>query len=194
MDEINDFKDGHAKPTKTTKGGKVSNKAPTYPVATIAKLLMLSDRRVQQLTKEGVIPKAERGRYELAPAVQGYIRFLQERSLRSDASPIDYHVEKARLTKLQADTAEIELAKAREDVASVAQIERNLSGLFAEVRTNIRNIPDRVVSSLIGSTDEREFKTVLLREIDLVLTALAESDVLIEASDDDEDADADGEV
>lgn len=85
--------------------------APTYPVSTIAKLLLLSDRRVQQLTKEGVIPKAERGRYELAPAVQGYIRYLQERSLRTDSSPIDYHMEKARLTKAQADSAEIEAAK-----------------------------------------------------------------------------------
>jgi phage terminase Nu1 subunit (DNA packaging protein) len=194
MDEINDFKDRNAKPTKTTKGGKVSNKAPTYPVATIAKLLMLSDRRVQQLTKEGVIPKAERGRYELAPAVQGYIRFLQERSLRSDSSPIDYHVEKARLTQMQASLAEIELVKARGDVVSVDQVTKNLAGLFAEVRTNIRNIPGRVVSSLIGMTDEREFKAVLLREIDLVLTALAEADVLVEPSDDDEDAGADGQT
>jgi phage terminase Nu1 subunit (DNA packaging protein) len=169
-------------------------KNPTYPVSTIAKLLMLSDRRVQQLTKDGVIPKAERGRYELAPAVQGYIRFLQERSLRSDASPIDYHVEKARLTKAQADQAEIELAKARSDVASVSQIERNLSGLFAEVKTNLRNIPDRVVSSLIGMTDEREFKTVMLREIDLVLLALAESDVLIEPAEDEAGFSADGAV
>jgi len=47
--------------------------APTYPVSTIAKLLLLSERRVQQLTKEGVIPKAERGRYELAPAVQARV-------------------------------------------------------------------------------------------------------------------------
>lgn len=168
--------------------------APTYPVATIAKLLLLSDRRVQQLTKEGVIPKAERGRYELAPAVQGYVRFLQERSLRSDSSPIDYHMEKARLTKAQADSAEIEAAKARQDVASVKQIEKNLAGLFAEVRTNIRNIPDRVVSSLIGMTDEREFKNILAREIDLALDALAESDVLIEASEEAEESTADGEI
>lgn len=171
-----------------------STVAPTYPVATIAKLLLLSDRRVQQLTKEGVIPKAERGRYELAPAVQGYIRFLQERSLRSDSSPIDYHMEKARLTKAQADSAEIEAAKARQDVASVKQIEKNLAGLFAEVRTNIRNIPDRVVSSLIGMTDEREFKNILAREIDLALDALAESDVLIEASEEAEESTADGEI
>lgn len=171
-----------------------STAAPTYPVAIIAKLLLLSDRRVQQLTKEGVIPKAERGRYELAPAVQGYVRFLQERSLRSDSSPIDYHMEKARLTKAQADSAEIEAAKARQDVASVKQIEKNLAGLFAEVRTNIRNIPDRVVSSLIGMTDEREFKNILAREIDLALDALAESDVLIEASEDAEESTADGEI
>jgi phage terminase Nu1 subunit (DNA packaging protein) len=171
-----------------------STAEPTYPVATIAKLLLLSDRRVQQLTKEGVIPKAERGRYELAPAVQGYVRFLQERSLRSDSSPLDYHMEKARLTKAQADSAEIEAAKARQDVASVKQIEKNLAGLFAEVRTNIRNIPDRVVSSLIGMTDEREFKNILAREIDLALDALAESDVLIEASEEAEESTADGEI
>lgn len=168
--------------------------APTYPVSTIAKLLLLSDRRVQQLTKEGVIPKAERGRYELAPAVQGYIRYLQERSLRTDSSPIDYHMEKARLTKAQADSAEIEAAKARGEVCSVAVIERNLAGVFAEVKTNVRNIPDRVVSGLIGMTDEREFKAVLLREIDLVLDALAESDVLIEPAEDEAGNRADGEV
>ena len=167
---------------------------PTYPVATIAKLLLLSDRRVQQLTKEGVIPKAERGRYELAPAVQGYIRYLQERSLRTDSSPIDYHMEKARLTKAQADSAEVEAAKSRGEVCSVATIERNLAGLFAEVKANLRNIPDRVVSGLIGMTDEREFKAVLLREIDLVLDALAESDVLIEPAEDEAGNSADGEV
>lgn len=168
--------------------------APTYPVSTIAKLLLLSERRVQQLTKEGVIPKAERGRYELAPAVQGYVRYLQERSLRTDTSTIDYHAEKARLTKAQADSAEVEAAKSRGEVCSVATIERNLAGLFAEVKANLRNIPDRVVSGLIGMTDEREFKDVLLREIDLVLEALAESDVLIEPADDEAGFGANGEI
>jgi phage terminase Nu1 subunit (DNA packaging protein) len=57
----------------------------------------------------------------------------------------------------------------------------------------MRNIPTRVASALVGNTDEREVKTVLLREIDSVLTALADSDILIEASDDEEDADS-GEI
>ena len=167
--------------------------APTYPVSTIAKLLLLSDRRVQQLTKEGVIPKAERGRYELAPAVQGYIRYLQERSLRSDASPIDYHIEKARLTKAQADLAEIEAAKARNEVAPVAQVAQAWASFCAETRVRARNIPERVVSSLVGCTDEREIKAVLMREIDQVLTDMADADPLIEPTED-EPAAEDGEI
>lgn len=194
MDEIKNFKDAHTRASRPkAKDESVSSKAPTYPVATIAKLLMLSDRRVQQLTKEGVIPKAERGRYELAPAVQGYIRYLQERSLRSDASPIDYHVEKARLTKAQADLAEIEAAKALNEVAPVAQIEHAWANFCAETRVRARNIPERVVSSLVGCTEERQIKALLLREIDQVLAEMADADALIEPTEDD-DTQHDGEV
>lgn len=170
------------------------NEALSYSVSFIAKLLLVSERRVQQLAAEGVIQKAERGGYALAPSVQGYIKFLQERSLRSDQAPIDYHAEKARLTKAQADKAEIESAQMSGDVVNLEQVERSLSNLFAEIRTSIRNIPDRVVSSLIGMTNEREFKNILTQEIDLALNALSESAVLVEPTDDDEALVEDGKV
>ncbi len=104
--------------------------------------------------------------------------------------------EELRRRKLAAETelSELELAKARGDVVGVSQIERNLASLFAEIRTNVRNIPDRVVSSLIGMTSEREFKEILLREIDLVLTALSESDVIIESDDEEAEGDLGGDV
>ena len=51
--------------------------AATYPVSTIAKLLMLTERRVQQLTADGVIPKPERGRYELE--VDGKLAVIEYR-------------------------------------------------------------------------------------------------------------------
>ncbi|VAW66172.1 hypothetical protein MNBD_GAMMA11-2557 [hydrothermal vent metagenome] len=41
----------------------MSEKLPLYPSATLAHLFNLSERRVQQLAKEGVIPKAQRGKY-----------------------------------------------------------------------------------------------------------------------------------
>ena len=36
--------------------------ATSFNIQAIAKLLKLSERRIQQLAKEGIIPKAERGK------------------------------------------------------------------------------------------------------------------------------------
>ena len=169
----------------SAKAEKKTPTTPTYPVGTIAKLLMLTERRVQQLTADGVIPKAERGRYELAPAVQGYIRFLQERSLgNTDKTPVDYHVEKARLTKAQADTAEIELAMLAGEVASIKDFERAQAAAFAAIRTNCMNIPQRVVTQLLGETDETIFKEKLRAEIINALATAAEEQLDLPDDDD----------
>jgi len=151
--------------------------APTYPVSTIAKLLLLSDRRVQQLANEGVIPKSERGRYELVGAVQGYIRYLQDRSISpGNSGTLDYQAEKARLTKAQADTAEIELAKLRGDLASIADFEKAQAISAATIRTNVMSVPQRVVIRLLGETDETKFKETLKQELALALETAANTD------------------
>ena len=92
----------------------------TYPLGTISKLLDLSERRVQQLSREGVIPKAERGRYGLVGAVRGYVHYLRDRSIDSDVVSID--VARQRKTAAEAELAEIELAKARADVVSIDDV------------------------------------------------------------------------
>jgi phage terminase Nu1 subunit (DNA packaging protein) len=53
----------------------------TQPIGVIAKLLDLSERRVQQLSREGVIPKAERGQYDLIGSVRGYVRYLRDQAV-----------------------------------------------------------------------------------------------------------------
>lgn len=154
---------------------------PTYPAKTIAKLFMLTERRIQQLAKEGIIPKAERGRYELAPAVQGYIRFLQERSLNPDnAAAIDFSAERARKIKAEADIAEIEAAKRRGDVADISTVRRSCERAFAEVRANLRNIPGRVATQVLGDDNESRVKALILNEIDLALSALSDGFEIIE--------------
>ncbi len=52
-----------------------------YKVAIIARFLNLTERRVQQRARDGIIPKAEKGKYDLVQCVHGYVRFLQFYSL-----------------------------------------------------------------------------------------------------------------
>ena len=158
---------------------------PTYPASTIAKLLLLTDRRVQQLAKDGIIPKAERGRYELAPCVQGYIRFLQDRNVTAGAgSPIDYAAEKAKKLKAERQRVELELSRAQGEVVPLAQLERALANVFAEVKTNIRSVPSRVATAILGEESETRIKAVILKEIDQALESLGDFD--LEPDDDDE--------
>jgi hypothetical protein len=42
----------------------------SHPGTAIAKLLNITERRLQQLAKEGVIPKTERGRYPLVESAR----------------------------------------------------------------------------------------------------------------------------
>ena len=76
--------------------------ATSYPVSTIAKLFGLTERRVQQLAQEGIIPKPEKNQYELVGSVRSYIDYLQQRAFGKGAVPQDTHLERARLLKAQA--------------------------------------------------------------------------------------------
>ncbi len=155
--------------------------APTYPVKTIAKLLRLTERRVQQLSKEGVIPKAERGRYELAPAVQGYIAYLQDRLApregADDPDRIDYHVEKARKTKAEADMAEMQAAKMRGDLVDALEMKDALELVMSEVKTKLlNNAPTRIAARTKTEKKEARIKTIAKEEISDALQGLASTD------------------
>ena len=80
----------------------------SQPIGVIARLLDLSERRVQQLSREGVIPKAERGQYDLIGSVRGYVRYLRDQALKAQAGAPDYAAERARFIRARADLAEME--------------------------------------------------------------------------------------
>ena len=144
--------------------------APTYPVATIAKLLCLTPRRVQQLSQEGVIPRAERGRYELAPSVQGYVRYLQERIAGNSKTPYDYHTEKARLVRAQADRAEAELAELNGNLVSAADVAEQWGHLLANMKSRLLAIPSKTAPKLLQKERIDTIQMILDEAMTEVLT------------------------
>jgi phage terminase Nu1 subunit (DNA packaging protein) len=84
--------------------------------------------------------------------------------------------EELRRRKLAAETqkAEMEMLKAKGELVPLRQLERALANTFAELKTNMRNIPRRTATSIVGETDEIRIKEVLLTEIDQALEVLAQ--------------------
>lgn len=106
--------------------------------------------------------------------------WLRERDVRAATGDRATDKDELQRRRLVAETekAELELAKAKGEVAPLNQVERAVARAFAEVRAGMRNLPQRTVSMLIGETDERRFKTVMMAEIDEVLKSLVAASLL----------------
>ena len=110
-----------------------------YKVDVIATLFGVSVRRVQQLTQEGIISTvqtSEGRRYELAPTIQKYIKYLSDKAYGKSKSEVEAQLKEQ---KMRADIAlkesQGELHKLRTEIAagryvSVEEIKMDYSRFF----------------------------------------------------------------
>lgn len=92
-----------------------------------------------------------------------------------DLEEIEKRTKRAKMT-----TAEVEAAKAQGLVAPIRDFERAMAAMCAQVRANCMNLPQRVVTQLLGETDEARFKAVLRGEVILALEATANAALVLE--------------
>ena len=156
--------------------------AATQPLAVIAKLLDLSERRVQQLSREGVIPKATRGQYDLIGSVRGYVRYLRDQAVSAQAGAPDYAAERARYIRARADLAEMEASQRRGALIAADDIEAAWVKVLALLRTRVLALPDRLAPQAHIAASLAETRNLLSVNLREALEDLANSDVEPEAN------------
>ena len=106
-------------------------------------------------------------------------KWLRDRDVEEATGGIPDDMDELKLRKQKAETelAELELAEKRGEVALIAEFERAQSMVFAAIRANIMNVPQRAVLQLLGETDERTFKEKLKAELILALETSAEEEL-----------------
>ena len=149
----------------------------TQPIGVIAKLLDLSERRVQQLSREGVIPRAERGQYDLIGSVRGYVRYLRDQAAKAQAGAPDYASERARFIRARADLAEMEADEKRGGVIAAGEVEAAWIAVLALLRTRILALPDRLAPLAHEQTTVADTRNLIRAAIREVLDDLAETHV-----------------
>ena len=105
--------------------------------------------------------------------------WLQDEAVDRATGDIPDDMDELKLRKQKAETelAELELAEKKGEVALIAELERAQSMVFAAIRANIMNVPQRAVLQLLGETDERTFKEKLKAELILALETSAEEEL-----------------
>lgn len=138
-----------------------------YKVDVIANLFGVSVRRVQQLTQEGIISTVQTSqgrRYELAPTIQKYIKYLSDKAYGKSKSEAEA---KLKEQKLRAEVAlkesQGELHRLRTEIAagnyiSVEEVKVDYSRFFISFKKFAMSIPSKLAGRLTGFIDPVEVR------------------------------------
>lgn len=159
--------------------------------AGLAEHMGISLPTVDRWVKEGmpVMQRGARG-VEWAFDLAEVIRWWGDRKAEAAAGKIDDVAEiEKRTARAKMEQAELALAKDRNLVAPIRDFERAQAAVFAAIRANVMNVPQRVVIQLLGESNEAVFKQKLRAELTLALETAAKADLVL--ADDDEETEAD---
>lgn len=129
----------------------------------IAKVLMLNVSRIHQLGREGILPREAGGKYRLVPAIQGYIRFLKKDF--EDDDVISYTKERARLTKVKREEAELELAARRRQVIPIDEVETEMASMAKTMVAALGPLADRLERIAKLTPDQVAYVDQIVRDI-----------------------------
>lgn len=143
--------------------------AESVPAEVVARFLNLTDRRVRQLVREGVIPKAAHGKYELEGCVFHYVRYLQKRLEDGGA-----HVtsEKERLDRVRADEIEIRLQRERREIVDAGDVAEVWIEIAAEIKQRLLSLPTALAPLVTGTTRVQQSEEILREGVDDALASL----------------------
>ena len=150
---------------------------------TICRLFGLSGRRIEQLVADGIIDrvKTKTGevRFELAPTIQKYVKYLSDKAYGRERSDKEAELKEQ---KLRADVAlkesQGELHRLRTEIAqgnyiSVEEVKADYSRFFIVFKNFALSIPGKMAGRLSGFVDPvevREIENELQKEVKKLLS------------------------
>ena len=145
-------------------------------LSAISQLLKLTERRIQQLAKDEVIPKAQRGEYEMIPCVHGYIDYLKAKIGREFTAE-DLAINRNRLIKAQADLAEIEKQKQEGELIAKDEVKKNWLSILTVIKSKLLSMPNKVAPVVMTYKNVNEVKLILKDKIYDTLHEIAGADL-----------------
>ena len=144
----------------------------TVTIKKLCSTLNLSERRIQQLVKEGILRKEERGRYPFVENIKKYVMYLQA---RVDGGENIIDLDEARKRKLQAEAmlVELELATAQNNTISILDHGELIGSIGDTVRGRLLVLPSKLAPALALESKQGLCKQIIEDEIRSTLTEIA---------------------
>lgn len=150
--------------------------------AIIAKLFGVTERRVQQLAQDGIIPAVSQRPYkfDLLPTVQIYIRYLSDKvngKEQKTADNVQAEADKLRadadLKRIKADIAEMQWKELEGTMHRSEDVEAMTNDLVYTIRSMIIALPGRLAMDVVRAETAAEASAIIRSECTKILNELA---------------------
>ena len=140
--------------------------------AELCEILGLSSRRIQQLTKEGALIRAERGKYDLPASIKTYIEYSTE----STDEELNKVTEETLLIRARRQKAELDLDIMQGNVHRSEDVETIMNDMLASFRAQLLVLPNKVAPLVIAQTEVELIKTIIKKYVNEALQELSDYD------------------
>lgn len=149
---------------------------------TIAALFSVTDRRVQQLAKEGIINATKQGnawQYDLLPTIQKYIKYLSDKVNGRELSKKGAETEDRKLTaeadwkRSKADMTALQLKELEGKMHRSEDVEAVTTDLVFTIRAMLMALPGRLAVDVVGVGTPAEASEIIRSEVYKVLEELS---------------------
>ena len=138
---------------------------------TMAKIMNLSERRINQLVSEGVLSKEPDGKYNVMQVIIDY--YKNKSGLEAG---INYEQERSLHEKAKRERAEMLNAKLRGQLHDAKDVELVMTNMLVTFRNKMLGLPYKLAPKLVRQRNVNIISTVLDKEIREVLFELSEYD------------------
>lgn len=139
------------------------DKGQYFDSVVIGQLFGISDRRIQQLTREGILPTVNTGkrgnRYELVATVRAYTKYLADKAYGREQEQKETELKEQKLrAEIALKESQGELHRLRTDIAagkyiSVEEAKLDYQRFFVVLKKFALSLPNRVVGLVGGYVD-----------------------------------------
>ncbi len=149
-------------------------KSLTTTQTQMAALLGVTQPRVAQYIKDGIILKDESGAVLVIESLKNYYKYrVVGENVESDDGDVALLVEKARHEKAKRQIAELNLAKMKSELYDAGTVELVLTEMLSNLRSQLLGIPSKMAPMLDGADRDTIYST-LNKEIEDRLSELSE--------------------
>lgn len=139
----------------------------TVASSVLENLFGVTSSRIRQLTKEGIIVRASKGKYSLADSIKNYILNLKTKKELEGVinKDLDVSEERAKLYQVQTRKEELKLALMEGSMHNADEIEIVMIDMLASFKTRMRNLPVKMAPIVANKTNVAEIEKILNKEV-----------------------------